>query len=95
MIVGVALLALTACSSNYDPNNPEEAKQQCQGFADQRLKAPATADYNLTARQKGGEWVVSGTVDSENGFGAKIRTDVVCRLHMKGDTAYLDGITIS
>lgn len=89
--------ALAGCGGSdepYDPNNEYELIAQCEGFVDDRLKAPATADYDLTAERQGEGWVVTGTVDSENGFGAKIRSDVRCDIHFEGDTAYLDDISI-
>lgn len=91
----VLVVVLAGCSEEpYDPNNEAEAKAQCEGFADKRLKAPATADYDLAATRDGGAWTVTGTVDSENGFGAKVRGDVTCVLHFEGDIAHLDDIDI-
>lgn len=99
MKTGIALgvlLLLAGCSGEpYDPNNESEARAQCEGFVDQRIKAPATADYNLTATRKGDGWEVVGTVDSENGFGAKVRSEVRCEVHFEGDTAYLDSIAVN
>lgn len=95
--VGVAFLSwlLVGCSSEpYDPNNATEAEAQCEGFTDTRLKSPATADYDLTATETAESWSVTGTVDSENGFGAMIRSSVTCVLHFEGDTAHLDDIAI-
>lgn len=87
---------LTACgSAPYDPNNASEAEAQCEGFADSRLKSPATADYDLAATGDAGGWTVTGTVDSENGFGANVRSAVRCELHFVGDTAHLDDIAIN
>ena len=90
VIVVVLIAALTAS------NEPGEsdARSECESFVDARLKAPATADYNLVASQDGEQWTVTGTVDSENGFGAKIRSDVTCELHFEGDTAYLDDLAV-
>jgi hypothetical protein len=92
----VAVLAFALYSSGQDegPDNEREAVAQCEGFADKRLKAPASADYDLTATESGGSWTVTGTVDAENSFGAQIRNDVTCKLHFEGDTAYLDDIKI-
>lgn len=90
----VLLLFTAGCAEAYDPNNEVEARSQCEGFVDKRLKAPATADYDLDATQIGEEWHVSGTVDSENGFGALVRSRVRCVLHFTGDTAYLDDIWV-
>lgn len=90
-----AVAVLAGCSSDpYDPNNPTEAKSQCEGFADKRLKAPATADYELDASDVDGSWTVVGTVDSENSFGAKVRSDVRCVIHFEGERAYLDEISV-
>jgi hypothetical protein len=96
--VGTALVTviLGSCSSEpYDPNNPVEAEAQCEGFAGKRLKAPSTADFDLSASREGPGWVVTGTVDAENSFGASLRSDIMCRLHFEGDTAYLDDISIN
>lgn len=93
-LVGAVAVLAAGCSGEYDPNNPAEAKSQCEGFVDQRLKAPADADYDLEAAQDGTTWTVTGTVDSENSFGARIRSNVRCVLHFVGDTAYLDDISV-
>jgi hypothetical protein len=90
VVVVVLIAAFTASS---EPGE-SDARSECESFIDSRLKAPATADYNLVASQDGEQWTVTGTVDSENGFGAKVRSDVTCELHFEGDTAYLDDITI-
>lgn len=90
VIVVVLIAALTA---NSEPGE-SDARSECEAYVDARLKAPATADYNLVASQDGEQWTVIGTVDSENGFGAKIRSDVTCELHFEGDTAYLDDLAV-
>lgn len=97
IIWAVTALLLAGCSSEpYDPSNPAEAEVQCEDFVDKRLKAPATADYDLTAApSSGSQWIVTGTVDSENSFGAKVRGDVRCVIRFEGDMAHLDEITIN
>src|SRR4051794_18512800 len=90
----LALLVLAGCSSEpYDPDNESEARAQCESFAKDRLKSPASADFSLGAARDSGGWVVTGTVDSENSFGANLRSDVRCVLHFSGDQAYLDDIS--
>lgn len=93
----LALCALVVgCSTDsYDANNEFEMKSQCEGFVDQRLKSPSTAEYHLEAAETGAGWKVTGTVDSENGFGAMLRSDVTCVMHLSGDTVYLDDISVS
>lgn len=93
-VVAVVAFAFAAGKVDGGAGDEREAITQCEGFADQRLKAPATAEYNLAATENGAGWNVTGTVDSENGFGAKVRSDVVCQLHFDGDTAYLDQISV-
>lgn len=94
--LGLLSLLLASCggSEPYDADNPREAVAQCEGFADKRLKSPATAEYELNASETGGSWTVVGTVDSQNGFGALVRSDVTCVLHFEDDMAYLDDISI-
>lgn len=88
-------LVTTAIGGSVSPaGNGREAVAQCEGFADSRLKSPASADYDLSASQSGETWTVSGTVDSQNGFGALVRSNVTCVLHFEDDTAYLDDIAI-
>lgn len=90
-----AVLLVVGCSSEpYDPNNEAEAEAQCEGFADKRLKAPADANYELAAEESEGSWTVIGTVDSQNSFGANVRSNVRCVLHFEGDTAHLDDISV-
>lgn len=91
----VAVLGIAAYSAQGDDGGEREAVSQCEAFADKRLKAPATADYDLAATQRGDGWEVVGTVDSENGFGAKVRSEVRCEVRFEGDTAYLDSIAVN
>lgn len=101
---GLVVLLVAGAIYGYVTDSPKseqdyrgdsnEAVAQCEGFADKRLKAPATADYDLTASQSGESWTVVGVVDSENGFGANVRSDVRCVLHFEDDLAVLDDITI-
>lgn len=55
----------------------------CKRAALDRLKAPATADFAPAGewshgKRADGALFVRGWVDAENGFGAKLRSDVVC-----------------
>lgn len=97
VIAVTVLLGLCAgCSSEpYDANNEAEAKAQCEGFASTRLKSPSSADFNLNATQSGTSWTVTGTVDSQNSFGASLRSAVTCVIHFSGDTAYLDDLSLN
>lgn len=62
---------------DYDSNTSYEAIAQCEAAIEERLKAPATAEFDSTASGSG-TWIVVGTVDSENGFGAMVRSSFQC-----------------
>jgi hypothetical protein len=56
------------------------AKIMAENFMEKRLKSPSTADFcnsasDFAAERDGSNWVVTGCVDSENSFGATIRTN--------------------
>lgn len=68
-------------------NRSTNAEVMCEQFIEQRLKAPATAEYPKPETSKdGATYTVRGGVDSENGFGAKIRTAYTCVVRDNGDT---------
>lgn len=73
-------------SDDYDANNKYEAIARCEERVKALLKAPATAEFDTDARGSG-TWTVSGTVDSENSFGAMLRTHFQCTVVIKGTTA--------
>lgn len=62
---------------DYDSNTSYEAIAQCEDAIKDRLKAPTTAEFDSTATGSG-TWTVTGTVDAENSFGAKIRSSYQC-----------------
>jgi len=98
VVLSIVVIAISAIGGggedDPDGGGEFEAVAQCEGFVDKRLKAPATADYHLTATEQASGWLVTGTVDSENSFGAKVRSNVRCVIHFAGDTAYLDEIDV-
>ncbi len=55
------------------------AQIAAKNFVEKKLKSPSTADWcsftEFTAVQRDGLWVVDGCLDSQNGFGALIRSD--------------------
>jgi hypothetical protein len=74
------------------------ARDVCEQFVEDRLKAPSTADFSDTsATETGSEaWTVQGSVDSENGFGAMIRNTYVCQVrHTSGDNWHLVDLSLS
>ena len=86
LVVVVIFGVVGANREPYDGNNEYEAISQCEARIERLLKAPATAEFDSKATG-GGSWTVNGTVDSENGFGAKIRSSFQCSVVIEGDTA--------
>lgn len=65
-----------------------EAKVMCEDFVRDRLLAPATADFpwlDYEANCSGEQCAVRSYVDSENSFGAKLRTTYRCVVRKSGD----------
>lgn len=60
----------------------------CEQFVENQLKAPSTAkfqnSYDAKVSVSNGEYTVTSYVDSQNGFGAMIRTTYVCTVTYLG-----------
>lgn len=59
---------------------PREARAACTEWVEGNLKAPSTAEFtDVETTSKGdGRYEVTGSVDAENGFGAKLRVNFSC-----------------
>lgn len=90
----VALVALSvpalvsSCSTSPEDRKESEgftAQVMCEEFVKDKLKAPSTADFSEQEHVAEGKgWRVTGSVDSENSFGAKIRSSYTCVLENTG-----------
>lgn len=66
--------------------NRSDACFMSQKLVRQNLKAPSTAEFlmwteeNCKVAHNGASWTVTSFVDSQNGFGAMIRSDYVARM---------------
>lgn len=61
------------------------ATVMCEEFVTDRLRSPSTADFPWTSERetynpKRNTWTIVSYVDSQNGFGAEVRTDWVCEI---------------
>lgn len=62
----------------------DDEARECREQVESRLRSPATADFGeQTITTRGQATYVSGAVDSENGFGANVRSDYRCEV--RGD----------
>lgn len=88
VIAGIGMCTAVASDSGSGPpaavshNDESNARAMCQVFVERLLKAPSTADFSPGAANPldSVTWISSGTVDSENSFGAKLRNRYVCQL---------------
>lgn len=69
------------------------AEYTCNDFVKDRLKSPSTAHFpSDTSSHVGNTWTVHGSVDSENGFGASLRSTFTCTMTVSGDNWHLDNL---
>lgn len=88
LLLGVAI---SGCGGSGDRGY--SAEYYCKEFVKDRLKAPSTADFAVSHTGVGPQYHVSGTVDAENSFGAKIRSDFTCVVRDEGDSWRLVSLT--
>ncbi len=101
VIIASCLIAYCAGSNNSssettDPNS--DAFYMCREFVRDRLKSPKSADFGTLSEGKvkisNNHYFVSSYVDSENSFGANIRTQFICELsNLGGDQWKLVNLT--
>jgi hypothetical protein len=89
ILIPVAFFIASLFLRNNEPsvNGSYVAVNHCESRVEELLKSPATAEFDSTANGSGSEWTVTGTVDSENGFGAQVRSDYQCTVSVTSDTA--------
>lgn len=106
LVLVAASLAFSDPSSSSSSGTPavtaptsKDAKWMCRQFMEDSLKAPATAKFSNSQQQSAtalgnSTWSVSGGyVDSENSFGANIRTRFSCTVrHTGGDSWRLESL---
>ncbi len=81
-----AFLVYAFSTSDDDGDESGYAKVACEGFVEDRLRSPASADFSDTSVVRAGDtYTVTGAVDSQNGFGAMIRNTYRCEVSRVGD----------
>ena len=75
------------------------AQMACERFVEARLKAPATADFapfhkQLISGNGKGPWTVIGYVDSQNSFGAMLRSNYTCTVEFSGNSTNLTSLSL-
>jgi hypothetical protein len=90
IITVVALFFLYSCGSGSDEPTKLDAEIEVQYYVEDQLKAPSTAEFGLAEVTDNGDgtFFVSNYVDSENGFGAKIRMNYSCTIEFTANDKF-------
>jgi hypothetical protein len=102
-IAGVSMVVgLSACDTPEPDTSDQMAAVMCQEFVKQRLKSPGSAEFpsntgiTIVSDTKPWKYKVDAYVDSQNGFGAKVRNTYLCTISTKGDgNWHLDGLDMT
>ena len=85
---------VSKATSNYLSNN--EAVYASHKFVESRLKSPKSADFQpmfqAKVKRENDIYTITSYVDSQNGFGANIRSNFIVKLKRKsnGDVSLVD-----
>jgi len=96
----VGIVAFIATRNPHHSATPDEQKADAaraceEKFIPARLKAPASAKFsNVAVTTDGTSYRVQGLVDSQNSFGAMIRSTFTCVMHSSGDQWTLDSADV-
>ena len=81
-------------STAGQPSTGIDAEIICKDFVRNRLKAPSTAGFSdVDHTGSAPTWTVTGNVDAENSFGAKLRMRFTCVVTDDGDQWLLKSLT--
>lgn len=97
IIIAVALVTWRSNRPDPDADLSGDAKRACQeDFIPKRLKAPTTAAFSgVSVTTAGDTYTVTGSVDSQNSFGAQIRSSFSCVMHPNGDRWVLESANVN
>lgn len=89
IVIGTDRVERDASSSTgADKGGETSAFIQCQNFVRDRLRAPVSAEFPFLERKSwdmgNNTWVVKSHVNSQNGFGAMIRSSWHCKVQYVG-----------
>jgi hypothetical protein len=94
VVVGGLCWGVSALNSDQPQDQGPDAEQACKDFVKDRLKAPAGADFSGVDRTAAGStYTVTGDVDAQNSFGAKLRSHFTCVVRDAGAEWKLESLT--
>lgn len=82
----ICLLSVLLLACGPHKIDKTDAITTAQQFVKEQLKAPTTASFSEDAWHDNGDstYVVSGKVDAQNSYGAKIRQDYIVKMQYLG-----------
>lgn len=96
-----AILLFVFTAVFFSDSGPDKigAYVASQQFVEQKLRAPASADFpsyreSMVNELSGGKYRIKAYVDSQNGFGAQIRSHYTCVIRAKGESWHLEALDI-
>ncbi len=104
VFTAVAVFAIVKCSCSEDEGSKVkvydkiEALTHAQLYIEKQLKSPSTAEFESGAdgvtKVNDTTFIVIGTVDSQNSFGAMLRSNYSCKVifHPKTDTHDIENV---
>lgn len=93
LVIGTIVWVFTSQERKSTASEPSAmmAYVQCQAYVKRRLLAPASADFPWSPPsaidEGGGTYLVTAYVDSQNGFGAMLRKNWMCKAKYVGGQA--------
>ncbi|MDR0873000.1 MAG: hypothetical protein LBN27_05970 [Prevotellaceae bacterium] len=97
VIIAIIALIVWALYPNKEERTNREVYRVSMEQVSKYLKSPKTAEFSNGTLRKTGEnqYQVRGSVDSQNGFGAMVRSEYIINLHLEGDTWIFDYLDIN
>lgn len=95
-LFAISAILLSGCSNAPRPVNVSTMAHQC---VLPLLKSPSTAEFSNYGQEaiiqlNDSTWIVDGYVDSENGFGASVRSQFVCLVTYRGDMVLCNDVLV-
>ncbi|WP_340382292.1 hypothetical protein U5640_36305 [Streptomyces sp. SS7] len=98
-VIGIAVAMMDSSNGGDGKPGDHAAAIICEDFVKQRLKSPSTADFpgvtdadyaktTTLSDTKPWKYKVTGVVDSQNGFGAIVRSAYVCTVSTKDNDTW-------
>jgi len=85
IILIMGMIGSSFSDSSTAPNK-YEAIRYCEDQVRDRLKAPSTAEFDSNSSNTSSPFIVIGSVNSENSFGATLGSDFQCTVTISGDS---------